>query len=132
MKRKYLLATAVFLVILATAAVYFFTSANYIIKKNVSVTCMYMGYACGDCSPQYNVREILPLSLEKKLLKKDIDIEFANKQQKEEFEKKVGICGICYIYEFKGGLYYSEKKNCYVIKLTEYSLKLKDEKCCEP
>jgi uncharacterized membrane protein YGL010W len=132
MKRKYLLLTALFLVILTTAAVYFFTSAKYQIQKDVSVNCMYMGYACGDCYPQYNVSKVLPSSLEKKLLKKDIDIEFANKEQKEQFEKKVGICGICYIYEFKGNLYYSEKKNCFVIKLTDYNLKLKDEKCCEP
>ena len=131
MKRKYLLVIVLSLVMLATSAVYF-KSAKYNIQKNVSVKCVYMAYACGDCYPQYSVSEVLPSSLDKKLLKKDIDIEFASKEQEEEFKKQIGVCGICHTYDFKGDLYYSNKKGCYVIKLGEYKLKLKDEKCCEP
>lgn len=131
MKRRSLLITLLSLVTIATAAAYFFKTAKYAIGENVSVKCMYMAYACGDCYPQYNVRDVSPLSLKKQLLKKDIDIEFASEGQEEEFKKNVGICGICYMYDFKGHLFYSKKKKCFVIKLDDYKLKLKDKKCCE-
>ena len=90
-----------------------------------------MGYACGDCTPQYFVFEISPVSLEKKLIKKDIDIEFLEKTLQEKFEKELGICRICYIYEFYGDIYYSIKKKCYVIKVKKYNLKIKDKNCCD-
>lgn len=131
MKRKYLLALTLVFLLLTTGAIYFFTLAEYAVKRNVIVTCRYMGYACGDCYPQYNVNEVLPSSLKKKLIAKDIDIEFESDKQEEEFTKKISSCSICYIYNFKGDLYYSEKEDCYVVKLRDYSLKVKDGKCCE-
>lgn len=131
MSRKLLLIILLSFVAIVIAAVLFFTSAKIDIQKNVSVKCMYMAYACGDCYPQYNVRDVYPSSLRQKLLKKDIDIEFASKEQEKEFIKKVGICRICYKFDFNGDLFYSEKKNCYVIKLDSYKIQLMDKKCCD-
>jgi uncharacterized membrane protein YGL010W len=91
-----------------------------------------MSYACGDCYSQYNVREIQPAVLEDRLLKKDINIEFATKKQEKEFENEIGICGICYVYDFKGDLYFSNKKHSYVMKLSEYKARLNDKNCCAP
>ena len=53
------------LVVVAAAAAYYFTSAEHNTQR-VTVKCMYTAYACGDCYPQYNVREVIPYSLEKK------------------------------------------------------------------
>lgn len=131
MNRKFLRIFLLSSVVIGAAAAVFFTSAKYNIQKNVRVTCMYMAYACGDCYPQYNVENVLPSSLEKKLLNNDIDIEFASKEQEQLFKKKVGRCRICYKFDFKGDLFYSEKKNCYVIKLGNYKMQLKDNKCCD-
>jgi len=131
MKRKYLLGTLLSLAVLTAAAAFFFTSFKYSVQKDVSVSCVYMAYACGDCYPQYNVRNVKPSDVERKILNKDVDIEFVNKEQKDAFEKQVEACGICYIYEFKGELFYSKKKKCYVIKLREYKMTMKDKKCCD-
>lgn len=117
------------ILIITTTVIILVTFFQKFTQKDVSVKCYYMGYACGDCTPQYYIFEILPVSLEKKFLKKDIDIEFLKKNQQEKFEKGIGIYRICYIYEFNGNLKYSIKKNCYVLKVKKYNLKLKNKNC---
>lgn len=119
------------LVAIAATATYFLKFAKYHVQNDVIVNCMHMGYACGDCYPQYNVHKVSPVSLQKKLLNQDIDIEFANSKREAEFNKKIDVCRICYIFDFKGDLFYSSKKGCYVLKVARYKLQLKMPNCCE-
>ena len=86
-----------------------------------------MSYACGDCYPQYNVQTFAPASLKKKLLGKDIDIEFTSKKQEQRFNTKAGDFGICNQYNLTGDLYYSFRKGCYVMKLSKYIVKLRED-----
>lgn len=110
--------------------VYFTTSLEYRIKQNVTIKCNYVAYACGDCYPRYNVQHISTPSLEPKLLRKDIDIRFSNRDQQKKFEKQVGICGICYTYRLSGNLSYSIKQNCYILRINNYNLLLENKNCC--
>jgi hypothetical protein len=118
------------LVTIGAAAAWFFKYGKYPVEKNVHVLCKNMMYACGDCYPQYNVKLVMPESLGKKLSKQDIDIEFENSREEQKFEKKKGICGICYDYDLKGDLYYSLRKRCYVLKVSRYKLKETFKGCC--
>jgi hypothetical protein len=47
-----------------------------------------MGYVCGDCYPQYNLKLVMPEALSAKLSKSEIDIEFGSKALEQEFDKK--------------------------------------------
>jgi hypothetical protein len=127
MKRKYII---IGIITIVAATAWFFTSAKYPVEKNVHVLCNYMGYACGDCYPQYTVKLVMPESLGKKLANKEIDIEFDNAEKERAFEKKRSDCSICYQYDLFGDLHYSNRKKCYVLKVKQYKLKEKFEGCC--
>ncbi|WEK35943.1 MAG: hypothetical protein P0Y53_00395 [Candidatus Pseudobacter hemicellulosilyticus] len=107
----------------------FFLFARYRIEKEITVQCAYMGYACGDCTPQYQVRNVLSPPAER-LSGKDIDIEFISETQEQAFEQQVGVCAICYVYTLKGDVYYSFRKKRYFIRLSDFRLKLRSKDCC--
>lgn len=100
---------------------------------SVKVKCVYMAYACGDCTPQYQVIEVIkPVSLKDKFLKQDIEIAFDDIQIENQFKKKIGNCSICYYYEFYGNMKYERKRKCYVLNIEQYNLVLKNKECCNP
>ena len=131
MNKKVLLLMILLVAAISVVAAFYFNSRTRLIQKDVEVKTVYMAYACGECYPQYSVIQVQPASLKKELHQQDIDIEFKDKKQADMFEEKVGLCARCFVYDFKGDLYYSGKKDCYVIKLSEYHLKLTDKECCE-
>ena len=130
MKRKPLFIVVVSLITVSAATAWFFLFAKYPVQKNVHVLSSYMGYACGDCYPQYKVKLVMPESLGKKLINKEIDIEFDSAEKEREFENKRSECSICYQYDFGGDLYYSNRKKCYVLKVARYKLKETFKGCC--
>ena len=130
MKRKYVLIFVLLTVAVTTGIIYYFTSNRKLIKEQVTVECRHMGYACGDCYPKYKVSKVSPEKFNELILGDDIDVAFSSKLQEEKFEKEIGECRICYNFTFKGDLYFSEDKNCFVLKLQDYSMKMWSKDCC--
>lgn len=129
-KKKRLLMFIAAAVIIASATVWYFNFSKFKIRENVSVECNYIRYACGDCYPRYNVTTVNPSVLTSKLKGKDIDIEFSSKEQEAAFKKQIGICDGCYKYSLRGDLFYSQKKDCYVLKIKKFKLVLWSKDCC--
>lgn len=99
-------------------------------KHNVKVMCNYMMYACGDCYPQYNVKEIISGNRELKIIGKDINIEFDNPKEEDIFNQKTPICVICLDYYLTGQIRYSLWKGNYILHVSNYSIILPDSTCC--
>ena len=98
--------------------------------KDAHVKCYYMAYACGDCTPQYQIREVYsPKELGEELLGKEISIKFNTTQEEADFENKVSKCSICYWYEFKGEIIKSGEK--ITLKVNQFTVELKSQNCCD-
>lgn len=128
MNRKWK-AACILAILTALALDYYFMFGERIIKKNTTLSCHFMAYACGDCYPQYKV-EKAPGELEKKLLGKDIMISFNSWIQEEKFLKQVERCAICYNYNLTGNLYYSNRYKCYLLKVINYKMTETFRGCC--
>lgn len=122
--------TACILTIICSLALdYYFMFGERVIKKNTTLSCNYMAYACGDCYPQYKV-EKAPGVLEKKLLNKDIMIAFSSQIQEDKFNRQVQRCAICYNYKLTGDLYYSNRYKCYLLQVINYKITETFRGCC--
>jgi len=108
---------------LLPATMYALSVIRYREHKNVTITCRYAMYACGDCYPQYNVLKVKPTALTGWLKGKDVDVVFANAQQEKEFHSKESkFFWLNDSYVLTGDLYFSARKWCYVLDLKRYKI----------
>ncbi len=87
-------------------------------------------YACGECYPQYKVKEVDPVKGYEFLLDQDISIIYPSKEQEDSIQKLTQKCIICYEFYFRGSVRFSKKKG-YIFKATSAKVKLWDDKCCD-
>jgi len=101
-------------------------------NKEVKLKCVYMAYACGDCYPQYKVEAVLyPDNISKKVMGKEIYVEFKDREMEDKLTQEVHQCAICYYYIFSGELKYSIFKKAYTLEIDEFDITLKFNDCCE-
>lgn len=129
MKRAYKL----FLIILGLGiiglALFFFPNRN--VGEEVTIKTNYMMYACGECYPQYKVKEIVyPIKGFEFLLNKDISVNYSSKKQEDSIKMVTEKCITCYEFYFTGKVKYSKTKG-YVFKARSAKVKLWDVKCCD-
>lgn len=93
------------------------------ISPQTTVRCHYMGYACGNCSPQYMIDTLIGLSDHPgQYIGLDIDLQWQDAQQGEAFEKAIGICSLSFRYEFTGRLKGYHNQEHLVIEAESYRL----------
>jgi hypothetical protein len=118
------------IIALALITSIFLLTRDYLVKRDITLSCNYMAYACGEDCEQYAVVEAIPNSPKAKIVGQDVYAEFANNKMEDLIKKEVGICGICYVYVFKGDLYFSLIRNCNILRVKSFNLKLKSKDCC--
>jgi len=111
--------------------------AYYLFPKKLSdskmkIKCNYMAYACGDCYPQYNVKEILEGDDQKtcKIIGTDLIVEFKDKTAEQIVDKNTAKCVICYDFVFTGNLKHSAWKGTYFVA-DSVNYKLRNDSCCK-
>ena len=104
-------------------------SFNSCSNIDISVKCSYMGYACGDCYPQFRIDSIISIkkSNYSNLIGKDVYIIY----NEQELEELIDSCWICYDYYVEGNLQKSLFKKYFIIRASSYYLKDKRPDCCE-
>lgn len=123
--------TLILIIVIVSSIIMAVTSYLQLTQKQyVKVICNYMMYACGDCYPQYNVKEIISGNSELKIVGQDINIEFDNPKAEKQFNEKTPICVICLDYYLSGQIRYSLWKGNYILNVSNYSIILPDSTCC--
>jgi hypothetical protein len=119
-----------FLIPVILLIIYFFPVNTS--KGKMKIKCRNMAYACGDCYPQYRVLEILQNQNEesKKILNKELKIEFESEKIEKDLDVNTSRCLICYDFYFTGVLKKSFHKGAYFIVET-VNYKLKNDSCCK-
>lgn len=110
--------------------IYYF-SPKKISSEKLKIKCNYMAYACGDCYPQYLVKEILEGENKEvsKIINTEIIIEYEDSTIEKEVDKNTAKCVICYDFVFTGILKYSKIKGMYFIA-QKVNYQLKNDSCC--
>lgn len=114
--------------ILVIAAVVAMTGTT---SSKVALKCSYMGYACGDCHPQFRVDSVLHSDRKPgKIVGADVAIFFEEDGARVPLEEKIDSCWICYDYFVEGSLkehWLGSKKE---LTLDKYQLVLRSPDCC--
>lgn len=93
------------------------------ISPQATVRCHYMGYACGDCYPQYMIDTLIGLlDHPGQYIGLDVDLQWQDTQQGEAFEKAIGFCSLSFRYEFTGRLKGYRNRDYLVIEAESYRL----------
>lgn len=125
--RKFLI--LITLLFLAVSSYYFIPKT--VSDRKIKIKCSYMAYACGNCYPQYHVKQIVigKNKATEMILDTDLHIEFNDEKIKKKLISQTSKCMICYDFYFIGELKKTPVKGYYFIsESVEY--KLKDTSCC--
>jgi hypothetical protein len=107
--------------------VLFFASCNREIA-DVEIECRYQMYACGDCYPQYQVREVSNVSGELKTVLSGSDIYVVDIDGEDIMNGY--SCPICYIISVSGTL--KKRKGTYVLHAKKIKRQLIPSCCSVP
>ncbi len=95
----------------------------YRIADPATVHCHYMGYACGDCYPQYNIDSIAGDPDATALYKgMDLDIKWPDSKSETRFLDTIGIHTRHFRYTFTGKLMGYRQKEHLVMEVERYQL----------
>lgn len=107
----------------AGLACYVWYLRPYTIAPQATVYCHYMGYACGDCFPQYGIDSIADDSAATAHYKGlDLDIEWPDAQTERRFSDVTGIHVRNFQYAFTGKLMGYRHKDHLVIEVEQYRM----------
>ena len=117
--------------ICAIGLIFYLLVPKNLSDDNVKIKCNYMAYACGDCYPQFKVKDIIQgnNSEVKKILDSEIEVVFTDDKLQEAVDKGTYKCVICYDFIFTGNLKKSFRKGTYFLAHT-VKIKLKNDSCC--
>ncbi|MES2732405.1 MAG: hypothetical protein V4714_11670 [Bacteroidota bacterium] len=97
----------------------------------ITVKSYYMMYACGDCYPQYKVKEVLkPDNKYSYLVDKLIDVKYESEALEQQINKQTEQCVICYDFFLTGRLKYSKSKG-YSLEVDSARAILRSNDCCD-
>jgi len=105
-------------------------SLRYKIQDSVELNLSFMGYACGDCYPQYRVDSVLFSENGDYdfYFNKEIHVELQNNEL-EKKENNLKCSGTCYNYQLVGHFMRNELG---IGKLVAFKGEIKEDKiCCE-
>ncbi len=88
-----------------------------------------MAYACGECEPQYKIKQVLQAGKlrESELLDQDIRVDFKSSILEKQIDRATQECAICYDYYLEGELSYLPVKKYYELEADTCIVKLRDQ-----
>jgi hypothetical protein len=120
-------------VLLATIVIFGIRGYRQTVSSKAKIKCWYMAYACGECWPQYRIKDVFSVSnvTKKELLNKDVRVIFKSEKLEKKIDSLTYKCVVCYDFYIEGELSYIPAKKYYEIKADTCVTKLRDKECCK-